>query len=154
MFYDRIKIQYICFVYSNSGCIHHYGSDSLLLTYDVIKIRFMKKQENTKPVKYDCDSVRLNFLGGMGGDTFRTPTPLPTTFAFTHPFLRCFWKDPLMTPTPTTPLQASFTATPSQSTIPSPSYKFWSILIIHIMYYLFLCDVVKYFQICSCLHIL
>ena len=108
MFYDRIKIQYICFVYSNSGCIHHYGSDSLLLTYDVIKIRFMKKQENTKPVKYDCDSVRLNFLGGMGDDTFRTPTPLPTTFAFTHPFLRCFWKDPLMTPTPHHPTSSIF----------------------------------------------
>ena len=32
--------------------------------------------------------------------------PLPT------PCFKMFWKDPLMTPTPTTPLQASFTATP------------------------------------------
>ena len=30
------------------------------------------------------------FRGGRGGDTFKTPSPLRTTFAFTHPVLRCF----------------------------------------------------------------
>ena len=31
-------------------------------------------------------SVRLKFSGGgRGGDTFKTPSPLRTTFAFTHP---------------------------------------------------------------------
>ena len=43
------------------------------------------------------------------------------------PDLRCFWKDPLMTPHPTTPLQASFTATPLPIHQPSPL----KILIIH-----------------------
>ena len=27
----------------------------------------------------------LNFPGGRGGDTFKTPSPLWTIFAFTHP---------------------------------------------------------------------
>ena len=40
------------------------------------------------------------------------------------PVLRYFWKDPFMTPTPTTPLQASFTATPSPSTTPPPLKNF------------------------------
>ena len=41
------------------------------------------------------------------------PPPLRTHFClYPLPVLRCFWKDPLMTPTPTTPLQAPFTATP------------------------------------------
>ena len=42
------------------------------------------------------------------------------------PVFRCFWKDPLMTPT--TPLQASFTATPPPHPPPLPPLK---ILIIH-----------------------
>ena len=38
------------------------------------------------------------------------------------PVLRCFWKDPLMTPPPpTTPLQAPFSATPLPIHHPSPS---------------------------------
>ena len=48
-----------------------------------------------------------------GGDTFKTPSPLRTTFALPAPcfkmFLERFLNDP---PPPTIPLQASFTATP------------------------------------------
>ena len=59
------------------------------------------------------------FGGGRGGDTFKTPSPLRTIFClYPPPVLRCFWRDPLMTPS-TTPLEASFTATPSPSTTPS-----------------------------------
>ena len=47
--------------------------------------------------------------------------PLNNFCLYPPPVLRCFWKDPLMTPT--TPLQASFTATPSSSTTHSPTPK-------------------------------
>ena len=50
-----------------------------------------------------------------GGRVVTPSKPLPLTSNFCHyppPVLRCFQEDPLMTPPPTTPLQASFTATP------------------------------------------
>ena len=80
----------------------------------------------TKPYVYD-----YNFQGGgRGGDTFRTP-PKNNFCLYSPPVLRCFWKRPLMTPT--TALQASFTATPSPSTSPStnPPPPPLKILIIH-----------------------
>ena len=40
----------------------------------------------------------------------KPPPPTNNFCLYPPPVLRCFWKDPLMTPT--TPLQASFTATP------------------------------------------
>ena len=49
-------------------------------------------------------------VGGRGGDTFKPPPPTNNFCLYPPPVLRCFWKDPLMTPT--TPLQASFPATP------------------------------------------
>ena len=58
------------------------------------------------------------FWGGRDGDTTKTPSPYEQLLPIPTPILRCFWKDPLMTPTPTTPLQAPFTATPSPSTTP------------------------------------
>ena len=67
------------------------------------------------------------FQGGRGDDTFKTPSPVNNFCLYPPPVLRCFWKDPLMTST--TPLQASFTATPSPSTTHSPPLK---ILIIHL----------------------
>ena len=67
------------------------------------------------------------FREGRGGDTFKTPS-LPTNnfCLYPPPILRCFWKDPLMTPT--TPLQAPFTAPPTPHPPPLPPLK---ILIIH-----------------------
>ena len=50
--------------------------------------------------------------GGQGGDTFKPLPPMTNFYLYPPPVFRCFWRDPLMTPTPTTPLQASFTATP------------------------------------------
>ena len=55
----------------------------------------------------------------------KPPPPTNNFCLYPPPVLRCFWKDPLMTHT--TPLQASFTATPSPSTTPSPL----KMLIIH-----------------------
>ena len=54
------------------------------------------------------------FCGGRGGDTFKPPPPPTNNFClYPSPILRYFWKDPVTTsPTSTTPLQASFTATP------------------------------------------
>ena len=51
------------------------------------------------------------------------PTLPPTNnfCLYPPPVLRCFWKDSLMTPI--TPLQASFTATPSPSTTPPAPLK-------------------------------
>ena len=64
------------------------------------------------------------FRGGRGVDTFRTPSTLRTTFAFTHsPVFRCFWKDPLMTPHhPTSSIVHCYP--PSLSTTPSPLKNF------------------------------
>ena len=70
------------------------------------------------------EGVRLKSSGEQGGDTFKTPSPTNNFCLYPPPVLRCFWKDPLMTPTPTTPLQASFTATPSPSTTPAPHKNF------------------------------
>ena len=30
-------------------------------------------------------TIKIFWEGGRGGDTFNTPSPLQTTFAFTHP---------------------------------------------------------------------
>ena len=68
-------------------------------------------------------------LGRTAGGGMMTPSkpppptrkllPLPT------PVLKCFWKDPLMIPsTPTTPLQASFTADPLSIHHPSHPKNF------------------------------
>ena len=67
--------------------------------------------------------IKIFWGGAGGGDTFKTPSPPTNNFCiYPPPVLRCFWKDPLMTPT--TPLQASFTATPSPSTTPCPPKNF------------------------------
>ena len=58
-------------------------------------------------------SVWLKFSGEAGVVTPSQPSP---------PVLRCFWKDPLMTPT--TPLQASFTTTPLPLPHPFPPKNF------------------------------
>ena len=53
--------------------------------------------------------VRLKIFRGAGVVTPSKPPPPTNNFClYPPPFLRCFWKHPLMTPT--TPLQASFTA--------------------------------------------
>ena len=73
----------------------------------------------------------IKIFRGAGVVTPSKP-PLPTNnfCLYPPPVLRCFWQDPLMIPPPpTTPLQASFTATPSPSTTPS----LLKILIIHIV---------------------
>ena len=73
--------------------------------------------------------VQLKFSGGVTGVVTPSKAPSPTKNFCLYPpaVLRCFWKNPLMTPTPTTPttpLQASFTATPSPSTTPAPHKNF------------------------------
>ena len=52
----------------------------------------------------------------------KPPPPYEQLFHLPTPYFKMFLKDPLMTPTPTTPLQASFTATPP--TTPSPPKNF------------------------------
>ena len=44
--------------------------------------------------------VRLNFSGGRGGDTLELAplSPMNNFCLYPPPVLRCFWKDPLMTP--------------------------------------------------------
>ena len=69
------------------------------------------------------------FQRGQGWWHLQTPSPPTNNFClYPPPVLRRFRKDSLMT-TPTTPLQASFTATPSPSITPSPlkirSYTMW-----------------------------
>ena len=64
--------------------------------------------------------------GGRGADTSNLPPLCEQLLLYPPPVLRCFWKDPLMTPN--TPLQASFTATPLPIHHPSLPLK---ILIIH-----------------------
>ena len=62
------------------------------------------------------------FRGGRGGDTSKPPPPYEQLLPLPTPCFKMFLER-----SPTTPLQASFTATPSPSTIPSPL----KILIIH-----------------------
>ena len=70
------------------------------------------------------------FQGEAGVVTPSKPPPPKNNFClYPAPVLRCFWKDLLMTPTPTTPLQASFTATPLPIHHHFPPLK---ILIIHL----------------------
>ena len=54
-------------------------------------------------------------------DQNASPPPSNNFCLYPPPVLRCFWKDLLMTPT--TSLQASFTATPSPSTTSPPPPK-------------------------------
>ena len=82
------------------------------------------------------------FQGGRGGDTFKTPSPPMNNFClYPPPILRCFWKDPLMTPTPHHPTSSTFHCYPLPIHHPSPPLN---ILIIHkgtvycyLHYYLF-----------------
>ena len=66
------------------------------------------------------------FRGGQGWWHIQNSLP-PSNYFFLYPpsVLRCFWKDPLRPPT--TPLQASFTATPLliHHSFP-PKKNFWS----------------------------
>ena len=65
----------------------------------------------------------IKISGGAGVVTPSEPPPPTNNFClYPPPVLRCFWKDPLMTPT--TPLEASFTVAPSPSTTPSPHKNF------------------------------
>ena len=57
----------------------------------------------------------------------KSPPPCEQLLPLPTPCFKMFWKDPLMTPHPHHPFQASFTATPTPSTTPSPL----KILIIH-----------------------
>ena len=63
------------------------------------------------------------FQGGGRVGTSSKPPPSTNNFClYPPPVLGCFWKDPLMTPT--TPLQASFTATPLHPPpLPPPLFK-------------------------------
>ena len=66
------------------------------------------------------------FRGGRGGDTFETPSPPTNNFClYPPPVLRCFWKDPLMTPHPPPPhFKHVSLLPPSPSTTPSPPKNF------------------------------
>ena len=71
-------------------------------------------------------TVWLKFSGeGRGGDTFETPSPYEQLLPLPTPCFKMFGKIPLWPPT--TPLQASFTATPHPIHHPFPL----KILIIH-----------------------
>ena len=74
---------------------------------------------------YRC-TIKIFWGGGRGGDTFKTPSPTNNFCLYPPPVLRCFWKDPLMTPTPHFK-HLSLLPTPS-TTPPPPPLK---ILIIH-----------------------
>ena len=59
--------------------------------------------------------------GGRGGDTFKTSSPYEQLLPLPTPYFKMFLERSLNDPPPlTTPLQASFTATPSPSITPSP----------------------------------
>ena len=79
---------------------------------------------------HQCQWCMIKNFRGSGVVTPSKPPPPTNNFCFyPPPVLRCFRKDPLMTPTPTTPLQASFTANPLPIHHPFPL----KILIIHMM---------------------
>ena len=71
------------------------------------------------------------FQGSKGGDTFKTPS-LPTNNFCLYPpsVLRCFRKDPLMTPTPHHPTSSILHCYPPPHPPPLPPLK---ISIIHIL---------------------
>ena len=64
------------------------------------------------------------FQGGRGGDPFKPPPSMNNFCLYPPPVLRCFWKDPLMSPHPSAPLQTSFTATPVPIHHPFPPKNF------------------------------
>ena len=69
-------------------------------------------------VQWKC---MIKIFWGAGVVTPSKPPPPMNNFCFyPPPVLRCFWKDPLMTPT--TPLQTSFTATPFPSPLPPKNF--------------------------------
>ena len=71
------------------------------------------------------------FRGGRGGDTFETPSPPTNNFClYPLPVLRCFWKDPLMTPTTHHPTSSTFHCYPPPHPPPLPPLK---ILIMHVV---------------------
>ena len=77
-----------------------------------------------------CLCIIKIFRGGQGWWHLQNPLPPMNNFClYPSPVLRCFWKDPLMTPTPTTPLQKHpLLLPPSLSATPPPPLK---MLIIH-----------------------
>ena len=64
------------------------------------------------------------FRGGRGGDTFETPSPLNIFCLYPPPVLRCFWKDPLMTPHPHHPTSSTFHCYPLPIHHPFPPKHF------------------------------
>ena len=79
-----------------------------------------------KELPYKRCMIKL-FRGGRGGDTFKTPSHPVNNFCLYPPrVLRCFWKDPLMTPHH--PTSSIFHCYPLPIHHPFPPLK---ILIIH-----------------------
>ena len=70
---------------------------------------------------YEKYIIKIFQGGDPGDDTFKPPPPYKQLLPLPTPCFEVFWRDSLMTPIPTTPLQASvFTATPSTSTMAFP----------------------------------
>ena len=62
--------------------------------------------------------------GSRGGDTFNPPPPTNNFCLYPPPVLRCFWKDPLMTPTPYHATSSILHCYPPPHPPPLPTRKF------------------------------
>ena len=100
--------------------LHCFNSCTPGIIYGPISSRCMRVASRWN---YNGECMIKIFQGGRGDTPSNPPPPTNNFRLYPPPVLRCFWKDLLMTPTPITPLQASFTATPSPSTTPSPGHK-------------------------------
>ena len=101
----------------------------------------------------DIHSVSLKFFEGAGVVTPSKPPPPMNNFClYPPPVSRCFWRDPLMTPS-TTPLEASFIATRwFQVALQEADLFFVEIMmkILYLLSYLVIASHLKVNQQCVC----
>ena len=115
------------------------GSQDLHLPRQVLDvtgvIQFTSNISGSQPLdrcytnRQVCLCMIKIFLGGKGGDTFKAPSSLQTTFAFTHPCFKMFLERSLNYPPhhPTSSILHCYHP-PHPPALPSPL----KILIIHI----------------------
>ena len=111
-------------LFNGNQALSSISNKDVLFIFSANKVTAEEVPLEQKVVKDVRMCMIKNFPGAGVVTPSKPPPPYGQLCLYPPPVLRCVWEDPLMTPTPTTPLQASFTATSLPIHHPSPHKNF------------------------------